>query len=252
MKNIYQLFILILCFSACKKQELVLDGESNFECLEGNLELIKDNDCCDAEKNSQICEVLDAKEINFIASKTYDLLPNACDEIGDIFTFSSGSDQTEFLITAKKHFIRHEEVFTSCNGEMEMGTYIFQKNEILYIEALNPLFGNDTIHLELRSIIINYDEQTPGPKEDWFWIQQPDAESIAYNFSYIYKPGEQVQNSLAKGFHPNIVLNGQSFESVTEFKLAVTVRAEPHTRFYVNDDSGWFAFERNGRVWVKD
>ena len=73
----------MLLFSCVKedKEDEIIEIQSNLECLEGKLEIITDENCCDIEPNFLTCEILKVEELNIIDEDSYSWLPNACTDI---------------------------------------------------------------------------------------------------------------------------------------------------------------------------
>ena len=261
MKKIPLLIFIVILISCTKSDDILgrlddtisIDEGSHFPCSIEEIDVYKDEDCCKVEENYWLCDVLEVPEITYLDEASYNLLPNLCDDVGDSFTFSSGALQTTFRILDKRHYIKHHVPFTLCQGTHEHRVYIEQKNEIAYLDLQNDLFGTDTLHLELKSQVITYSDQTPGEKQDFFILLHPHAWSNIAHFYKIHKIGDnQEVDSWSRTFHNELELDGKTYQSVMEFKLVENVWAIPHTRLYVSDELGWFAFEKEERLWIKD
>ena len=253
MKEILTL-ICIMSFLGCNLVDTISFEEgSNYPCSTEDIEIVKDDDCCNVPDNRWLCDVLEVPEITYLDDASYKLLPNLCDDIGTSFTFSNGGEQTRFNILDKGHYIIHHAPFVTCHGTHEDRVYIIQKNEIAYLDVQNDLFGTDTIHLELKSKVSTYSDQTPGDKEDYFTLLHSKAWSNIAHFYKIRKIGDNKEiDSWSRTFHETLELDGATYQSVMEFKLVENVWATPHTRLYVSDELGWFAFEKNNKLWIRD
>ena len=153
MKQIIALLFISITFVNCSKEELDSTSINVFDCFNNELELITDSECCDAELNFLVCEILKVEGINEIDEQSFSWLPDACSDLNTEVIFKSNNQETIFTLEKRKHHILHEELLLSCNQNYEHGTYIEQKNEIIELAYLNNLFGSDTIYFELRSVI---------------------------------------------------------------------------------------------------
>jgi len=192
------------------------------------------------------------EEINTIDDQNRPWLPETCSEIGKELNFVSNGFSSPLKLVDKKHYIYHEELLLSCNGNYEKGTYIEQKNEIIELAYLNPLFGSDTLYIRLRSMINTYKNQTPNPKVDIFSILHRRSNTTIANFYHLFDVSSTDFDYSSRTYHEEIEIDGQSFGAVVEFKSRENIHAEPHTRLYASKKHGFFAFEKNGKTYIKE
>lgn len=252
MKQILVLFCISIIFINCNKEESNQTTQTVFDCFGNELDIITDQECCDTELNFFICEILKVEEVNRIDEQSYSWIPNACSELNSEIIFKSGSQETIFTLLDRSHFILHEELMLSCNENYERSTYIEQKNEIIELAYLNELFGLDTIYIKLRSIISSYENQTPNPKVDIYSILHRKSNTNIVNFYHQHVVNDKDYDYSFQTFHELIELNGEEYMSVVEFKVQSNVHAEPHTRIYINEQFGFFGFEKDKIVWIKE
>jgi len=226
------------------------ETSSALTCFDSKLRIISTAKNCDFESSFLTCEVLTAEKENTIAEESFRWIPSACKNINETLTFTNGTSSTKLRVVEKDHFMLEERLNLPCNEDYEFVTYVCQKNEVFYLRFLNEKFGEDTVHIELQSIINSYRNQTPGPKVDMISIRQLKSNTNIGNFVNRYQIGTTDFDNTSKTFHNKIILNGNTFEDVVEFKTAKTIRATPHTRIYLKKDLGLFAFELKNELWL--
>lgn len=253
MKELIVLILLTSFLLSCNKEDAIpkVKVESKLECFKGELEIITDEGCCDIDSNFLTCEILEVEGINTIDEQSFSWLPNACSGPDSEITFTSSLGETKFTLLDRDHYILYEALRVSCNENYERSTFIKQKSEIIRLAFQNELFGQDTLYLELRSIISAYESQTPTPKIDRYSILHHRSNTNIANFYVIHRIGDSGFDFPSKTFHEAIELNGKEYYSVVEFKIRSNAHATPHTRIYINDEFGFFGFEVNQMVWTK-
>jgi len=177
-------------------------------------------------------------EINGIDEQKSSWLPNACSELNSELVFESNNEETRFSLEKREHYFFHEELLLSCNGNYEHGTYVEQKNEVIELAYLDILFGSDTVYIKLNSIINSYENQTPNPKVDIISLLHRRSFSNIANFYFRHRIGDTDFDHNSRTFHNSIVLSGEEYASVVEFKLRTYFHADPHTRLYIIGEFG--------------
>jgi hypothetical protein len=255
MKQILVLFCISILFINCTKEESNQTTQTAFVCFGSELDIITDQECCDTEPNSSICEILKVEEVNRIDPQNYSWVPNECSDLNSEIIFKSNFGQeTRFTLVDRNHFVLHEKLRLPCNEDYHRSTYIEQKNETIELAYLNKLFGSDTLYIKLRSIINSYENQTPNPKVDLYSMLHRKSNTNITNFYYLLEVNdlELEFDHNSRTFHELIELNGEEYTSVVEFKVRSNVHAEPHTRIYINEQFGFFGFEKDKIVWTKE
>lgn len=238
----------------CAKVDPLLVNLSNlqvYDCNGSELELLIDAEWGNADLDGIFTsDILRVYEVNALDEESFDWMPNACAELNTEVTFKSINAETIFTLVDRTHHIYREEL--GLTDRRHNVTYIDQRNETIEIGYVNDLFSPDTIFLELRSIIYSFDDQTPDPKIDQLTIYSPRSNTNVYNFSKTFNLEDRDFDFSDRTFHESIELNDQVFNSVIEFKLSPNVWLEPHTRLYLNKELGFFGFEKDQVLWLRE
>lgn len=243
MKSIIAILFTISLLTSCKKETIEPPIGSNFECIDKELEIIPDDDCCDVPSHPLICDVLVVEDVLKIDEENLTWLPNNCSELEREMVFTSSKGVTTFSLIDREHYIRHETVNVRCSLSHEHGSIIEQKYESIQHGYHNGLLSQDTIYLGLYTRILGYENQTLWPKKDYYRIYDGYA-------SFVCSIGSTLDTS-SPAFHESIQLNQKEYNSVIEFQVKENVNALPHIRYYANKEFGFFGIEIDQTIWTK-
>lgn len=252
MKQLALIFFIGCSLLSCQKELNVFVIDSNFDCLENEVELVFDENCCEIQNDFFVCEIIKVPDINTIDADHTSIVPGACLDINSKIVFASGDEETSFVLKDKKHHLLRELLAVNCSGFFERFSYIEQSNEVVEMAYQNELFGLDTIYIKLKSAIYGHEGQIPDPKIDRYSILHRKSFTSIANFYVLHTVGDSGFDSQHKTFHESIMLNNQLYNNVVEFKIRENFHATPHTRLYVSEVLGLIGFEKDEKTWVRN
>jgi len=238
---IYRILFCLIVLSSCSKVDPNTD-----------LPIQSDGENCNSEPSGFTCELLEVKDIQLINEDVYAWSPNILDyKEGDQIEFVNGNSSTFWKVTEAEHFIYEEKLGISCNENYELITYICQKNEIVNIKFLNDLLGPDLLSLELRSIVDNYEETTPGEKGHIISLRQDRNNSNIVNFWLRHKNERDYYSNNWSSYLEELSLNGVKYNDVLQYNLGENIWAEPYQVYYMSKGIGILGFEVDGKLWIR-